>query len=143
MLIRAQNFTHGNAVGSLIALSAPLSLWGGFDTKSGKIIDQHHPQHGISIAQKIVAMPYARGSSSSSSALLEAARLGNAPAAFIMTRADPILTIGALLADEIYQKKICILVIPQADWCHLGHAKWANILPTGSPKTVDIRVSRI
>jgi predicted aconitase with swiveling domain len=129
MKIRARALVSGEATGTLAALSIPLSLWGGLDPRSGKIIDQHHPQCGKNISDQIVAMPYARGSSSSSSALLEAARLGMAPAAFIMTQADPILTIGALVAEELYRVTICIVIIAPSHWSDISSATSAQIIP--------------
>ena len=37
----------GRAVGDMAILDEPLSLWGGFDVETGRIIDQNHPQVGV------------------------------------------------------------------------------------------------
>ena len=48
-------------------------------------------------------MPVGKGSSNASSILLEAMRLGTAPAAILLARADAmILALGAAMARELY-----------------------------------------
>ena len=84
------------AHGELLRLTEPLSLWGGFDSKTGLVIDRGHPQVGLSLAGRIVVMPYGRGSSSSSSVFAEALRLGTGPAALVLDEPDWILVIGVL-----------------------------------------------
>jgi hypothetical protein len=102
----------GRAVGELTLLEEPLSFWGGFDVETGRIIDQNHPQLGTDLTGRIVAMAHGRGSSSSSSVLAEALRLGTAPAGFILGEPDPILVIGALVAGRLYEASCPILVGP-------------------------------
>ncbi|MGV3482226.1 MAG: aconitase X swivel domain-containing protein [Sphingobium sp.] len=116
MLIAGQALTPGRAAGPLLLLSEPLSLWGGLDLRTGAIIDRTHPQCGVVIAGRIVAMRSARGSSSSSSALVEAARAGVAPAALILGLHDPILTIGALVAADLYGIEIPLIVVDEGAW---------------------------
>jgi hypothetical protein len=92
----------GAASGEILHLDQPLSLWGGLDPSTGVIIDRSHPQAGQSITGRIVVMPHGRGSSSSSSVLAEALRLGTAPAGFVLGEPDTILVIGALVANRLY-----------------------------------------
>lgn len=95
--------------GDLIQID-PLSFWGGVDASTGCIIDHHHPDVGLCISQKIIHMPRARGSSSSSSVLAECIRLGTAPAAIILDQADPIILVGVLVAEELYGLKMPVLL---------------------------------
>ncbi len=55
-------------------------------------------------------MPGGRGSSSSSSVLAETIRRGSGPAAIVLGTADPILTVGALVADFLYGIRCPIVV---------------------------------
>ena len=119
MLIPATTLTEGAAQGTLVLLSEPLSLWGGLDVHTGAIIDAQHPQCGVTLAGRILAMRGARGSSSSSSALVEAARSGVAPAAIILQQHDAILVIGALVAADLYQVRIPIVTLSADRWEHL------------------------
>lgn len=102
----------GRAVGALMILDEPLSLWGGLDVETGRIIDQNHPQLGLRLTGCIVGMTHGRGSSSSSSVLAEALRMGTGPAGFILSESDPILVIGALVAMRLYQALCPVLVGP-------------------------------
>lgn len=92
----------GSASGPAVVLDEPLSLWGGLDPETGMIIDQHHPQWGVGLSGSVVVMDCGRGSSSASSVLAEAVRLGTAPAAFVLRRRDEIVAVGCMVAEEIY-----------------------------------------
>ena len=119
MQLTAEFLVPGSATGELALLSAPLSFYGGFDVPSGNIVDATHPERGIKLAGKVMAMREARGSSSSASALVEAARSGTAPAAIILGRLDPILVIGAVVALDLYRVTIPILLLPEESWHYL------------------------
>lgn len=103
----------GAAAGSALVLEAPLSLWGGMDPHTGRICDHHHPQRGATMTGRILVMPSGRGSSSSSSVLAEAIRLGTAPLAILLAEPDEILVLGALVAEYLYQRTCPILVLPE------------------------------
>jgi len=114
-LLHGQSLVPGTASGKVSVLSSPLSLWGGFDLDSGRISDVNHPQYGARIAGRILVMPGGRGSSSSSSILLESARLSVNPRAIIMTERDPIIVIGALVAADLYRVQIPVILIEPDD----------------------------
>lgn len=86
----------------MLILTEPLSFWGGVDEKTGIIIDVHHPQRGACVTGKVLVMPSGRGSSSSSSVLAELIRAGVGPAKIILHEPDPIIALGALVAEELY-----------------------------------------
>jgi len=113
-IVYGQSLVQGTARGEVALLSSPLSLWGGFDLETGRISDVNHPQSGVQIAGKILAMPGGRGSSSSSSILLESARLSVNPGAIILTEKDPIIVIGALVAADLYEVHIPVILIDPA-----------------------------
>jgi hypothetical protein len=100
---------EGTATGDLLRLDAPISLWGGLDSETGLIIDRSHPQFGASMSGAIVVMPHGRGSSSSSSVLAEALRIGTGPAGFILATPDSILVVGSLVAGRLYGKSCPIV----------------------------------
>jgi len=98
--------------GPLLKLAEPVSFWGGVDETTGRIIDQHHPQFGVCLAGTALLMGAARGSSSSSSTLLECVRLGTAPAMLLFTERDTILAVGVAAAWEIYGRGPAVVVLP-------------------------------
>ena len=79
------------------------------------VIEPRHPQRGASLTGRVLVMAEARGSSSSSSVLAEAARAGVAPAAILLAHADLILAVGAAVADELYRVQIPIVVLDLTD----------------------------
>jgi uncharacterized protein len=98
--------------GPLLRLTEPVSFWGGVDEKTGRIIDQHHPQFGVCTAGTALLMGAARGSSSSSSTLLECVRQGTAPAMLLLTERDTILAVGVAAAWEIYGHGPSVVILP-------------------------------
>lgn len=106
----------GEASGPTLVLDAPLSLWGGLDPMTGNIIDQRHPQWGTNVTGRMLLMPVGRGSSSASSILLEATRLGTAPAAILLAEPDAILALGAAVARELYGSAPPVMVIDNGSY---------------------------
>ena len=100
------------AAGEVLRLDEPLSFWGGTDPSTGRIIDRRHPQVDESITGRVLAMPFGRGSSSGSSALCEAVRVGTGPAAILMGEPDEIIALGAIVADEVYGVLFPVVVLP-------------------------------
>lgn len=101
----------GTAAGPILVLDQPLSLWGGIDCETGRIIDRRHPQRGARVTSTMLVLPGGRGSSSSSSILAEAVRRGTAPAAILLGAIDEIIALGALVAIELYRAAPPIVVL--------------------------------
>ena len=106
----------GWAEGSTFVLREPLSFWGGLDVTSGRIIDRWHPQHGEVISKHILLMRAGRGSSSGSSVLAEAIRLQTGPAGIVLLTRDAIVTVGAMVARELYGVQCPVVLASEADW---------------------------
>ena len=87
--------------GEALVFTQPISFWGGIDPASGRVTDVRHPQHGASIAGRILFLPGTIGSSSASAVLLELVHANHAPAALIMDAPDAILLLGLLVAKEM------------------------------------------
>ncbi|GLS40996.1 hypothetical protein GCM10010869_65930 [Mesorhizobium tianshanense] len=100
----------GEAQGSALVLSQALSFWGGVDAETGDIIDHSLAELGGNVAGQILVMASGRGSSSSSSVLAEAIRKGTAPAGIILERPDPILAVGAIVAEFLYDISMPLVV---------------------------------
>lgn len=87
--------------GQALVMTAPISFWGGIDPKSGRVADVRHPQHGETIAGKVLFLPGTIGSSSASAVLLELVHAGCAPAAIVIHEPDAILLLGLIVAREM------------------------------------------
>lgn len=105
----------GEAEGSLLRLSQPISFWGGVNPKTGAIADPRHPEAGARMGGRIVAMERVIGSCSGSSVLLELAFAGNAPAGLILTEPDAIATLGAVVAGAMEIGTIPVVLVSAAE----------------------------
>lgn len=109
----------GEATGSIVVLDEPLSFWGGLDPATGTIIDQAHPQVGVSVAGRVVAMPASRGSSGTPGVLGEALRRGTGPLALVIAKPDVNLVAGALVAATLYDASCPVVLVSSDDLAHL------------------------
>jgi predicted aconitase with swiveling domain len=125
-------------------LSEPLSFWGGLDPASGLIVDRRHPQSGSLVTGRMLVMPSGRGSSSSSSVLAEAIRLGTAPAAVLLGEADPITALGALVARELYGNGLPVVLLDSATYrsIHTDDRVDVDATRLDDPVIDVVRVSR-
>ena len=121
----------GTGQGDLLVSETPLSFWGGVDSRTGAIIDRHHPLRGQSLAQRVLAIPGARGSCSGSGTLLELILNGHAPAAIVVYEREEILSLGALVADLVFQRSIPILQVERSVLPSLGRFRYARIAEQG------------
>jgi len=102
MALSAEILLPGQCPPSLcLALTAPISFWGGVDPRSGEIIDARHPQRGRIVTGTVLALPGTIGSSSASAVLLELVHAGKAPAAILIAEPDAILLLGLVVAQEM------------------------------------------
>ena len=123
----------GAAEGDVVVLRRPLSWWGGVD-EDGMIIDPHHPQAGTPLDGTAVVMGATKGSSSSTSTLLECIRLGTAPALLLLTDPDPILVVGAAVGRELYGRGPSVFLLDATfSWSGRGRAR---LDPSGLLTTV-------
>ncbi len=76
------------------------------DPATGRVIDVHHPLAGQSMAGRILVMPGTRGSCTGSGVLLDMALNGHAPAALVFSEAEDVVTLGAMIAAEMFGKTL-------------------------------------
>jgi predicted aconitase/predicted aconitase with swiveling domain len=131
MTMRTENeatlFVQNDTRGAVLACREGLSFWGGVDPDTGAIIDTHHPDHGASLAGRMVLMPTSRGSCSGSGVLLQLARNGTAPAALVFREAEDILTLGAIISARLFDRPIAVLRLPAETYEALSRAAEAEI----------------
>ena len=103
-----------------------ISFWGGIDPLTGKVIDQTHPLHGASVADKILVIPSGRGSCTGSQVMLELILNGKAPRAIILRAADTILCTGAIVAEEFFGHEFQEMKVPII--CAVGEENFAQLV---------------
>ncbi|MEO0494106.1 MAG: DUF126 domain-containing protein [Actinomycetota bacterium] len=120
-MIVTGRWLHGASIdGSVLRLDEPLSFWGGLDAATGEVIDQAHPQAGVSLAGRVVAIPGSRGSSGTPGVLGEVLRAGVGPTALIVAKPDVNLVTGAIAAEALYGVACPVLLVDEATFATLS-----------------------
>ena len=109
----------GEVRGSVLVGNEPLSFWGGYDWKTGEIIDRRHILSGAIARNKILAVPFTRGSSTTTTVLLEAIRAKTAPAAILTTDTDFFFALASVVADELYASPLPLVALSEEDFARL------------------------
>ena len=109
LTLKGYGVVKGIAEGPALVSEQNISLWGGLDPQTGLIIDKRLEIYGLQVRGRVLVFPQGKGSTTGAIVLLEAVRCGNAPAAIINVRTEPILACGALMAQIFYKKKIPIV----------------------------------
>ncbi|MFK3974619.1 aconitase X [Pseudomonas sp. NPDC087358] len=117
----------GSAQGELLYADVPLSFWGGVEPFSGEVIDRHHPLSGQIISGRVLAIPSGRGSCTGSSVLLELILNGHAPAALVFERVEDILTLGVMIAEQMFGQSIPVISLGEAGFAALRQVKFARV----------------
>jgi predicted aconitase with swiveling domain len=109
----------GTARGVALVSAEPLSFWGGYDYHTGEITDRRHPLSGEVAAGRVLALPFTRGSSTTTAILLEAVHLGTAPAAILTTGVDAFFALASIVAAEMYASPVPIVALTPEDFARL------------------------
>jgi predicted aconitase with swiveling domain len=119
LILEGKPIIAGSTKGIALVSAEPLSFWGGYDWKTGEIIDRRHPLSGEIAKGKILAIPFTRGSSTTTAVLLESIRAQTAPAGIITTANDFFFALASVVADEMYAKPIPLVAILHDDFALL------------------------
>jgi predicted aconitase with swiveling domain len=130
----ARPIIAGSAKGQALVSRESLSFWGGLCPRTGEIIDRRHELSGASAAGRVFVFPTGRGSSTSSATLLESIKNGVAPAAIINLKVDPILALGSVVSDELYQRPLPIFVLSEEDFFSIKQDDFVTLEPDGTVK---------
>lgn len=102
MNLRGEVLLDGRDVeAEAMALTAPISFWGGVNPKTGLIADVRHPEYGRSVSGCVLLIPATIGSSSAAAVLLELVHAGLSPSAIVLHEPDAILLLGLIVAREM------------------------------------------
>lgn len=130
-LIAGRVVVAGRADGDALVTSEPLSFWGGYDFHTGEIIDRHHPLAGVHAAGRVLAVPFSKGSSTTTAVLLEAVRAGTAPAAILTTGVDSFFALASIVADVMYGKSFPVIALEPADFRTLSTGERLSVTADG------------
>ena len=131
LTIQGKPFIPGSANGIALVSKEPLSFWGGYDWKTGEIIDRRHPLSGENAKGKVLVVPFTRGSSTTTAVLLEAIREGTAPAAIVTTATDFFFALASVVAGELYEKSFPLIALSESDFGMIKTGDQVEVLEDG------------
>lgn len=108
--LKLKELVAGEAAGESFCLQAPLSLWDGIDSQTGRIIQVGHPDEGQSIAGKILVFSSGLSGATAGAAITETVRTGSAPRAMILPESDAIIVTASVTAGLLYDSDIPVYV---------------------------------
>ena len=135
--LRGRPVVPGSAQGIALVSHQPLSFWGGVDPATGEVIDRRHDLSGQIVAGRVLVLPYSRGSSTTSTVLLECIRAGTAPAAIVASSADPLLALGSFVAEELYHRAVPMVALEEPDFLRLRTGDLVTVRPDGTVEVHD------
>ncbi|MEM0329023.1 MAG: DUF126 domain-containing protein [Nitrososphaerota archaeon] len=115
IVLEGRVIREGRAEGEALTTRQPISFYGGVDPETGRIIERGHELEGEVIADKILVFPYGKGSTVGSYILLRLRRRGLAPKAIVNQRCEPIIAVGAIIAEIPCVDEVDISLISRGD----------------------------
>jgi predicted aconitase with swiveling domain len=97
--VQARVVKAGHADGTALVSPDPIGFLGGVDPDTGIVVEAGHPLQGECVAGRILVFPTGKGSTVGSYTLYRLARNGLAPAAIVNAEADPVVAVGAIIAE--------------------------------------------
>ena len=99
IILKGHKVAKGKAQGKALVSHSPISFFGGVNPETGVIVDKGHELEGVSISDKILVFPVAKGSTAGSYRIYELTVNQKAPRAIINLKADTVVAIGAIIAN--------------------------------------------
>lgn len=93
----------------------PISFLGGVNPNSGTIIERDHDLKGESVQDRVLCFPYGHGSTVGSYVLYSLAKKGLGPKAIVNQTADPVVVVGATIAEIPMVDQVNIRYIKTGD----------------------------
>ena len=122
-ILRGRAIVEGHCRAEALVSTKPISFLGGVDPADGKIIQKNHDLCGQCIKDKILCFPHGSGSTVGSYVLFSLAKKNLAPKAIVNQTADPVVVVGAIIADITMVDQVDIKQIRSGDLVEVNTAK--------------------
>jgi len=113
--LKGRVIVEGHCKAEALASTKPISFLGGVDPADGKIIEKGHDLCGECVKDKVLCFPHGHGSTVGSYVLYSLAKKNLAPKAIVNQTADPVVVVGAIIADIPMMDQIDIKQIKTGD----------------------------
>ncbi|MDI6847295.1 MAG: DUF126 domain-containing protein [Candidatus Bathyarchaeia archaeon] len=115
--LKGRTIVQGCCKAEALVSTMPISFLGGVDPTNGKIIEKNHDLHGECVKDKALCFSHGHGSTVGSYMLYSLAKKNLAPKAIVNQTADPVVVVGAIIAD-----------IPMVDQVDIKRIKTGDIV---------------
>jgi predicted aconitase with swiveling domain len=114
-LLQGRVIKAGRCEGEALVSPEPLSFFGGVDAATGIVVEPGHPLQGQRIAGRVLVFPTAKGSTVGSYILYRLKKAGLAPAGIVNAESEPIVAVGAIIAEIPMVDRVDIAQIQTGD----------------------------
>jgi len=97
--LRGRPIVSGLSRGRALVSKKPLSFLGGVDPETGRVIEKDHDLEGKSVKGTILCFPHGHGSTVGSYVLYSLVKKKVGPRAIVNETADPVVVVGAVIAE--------------------------------------------
>ena len=99
LVLKGRKIVEGYCKAEALVSKKPISFLGGVEPADGKIVEKSHDLCGECVKDKVLCFPHGRGSTVGSYVLYSLAKRNLAPKAIINQTADPVVVVGAIIAN--------------------------------------------
>jgi len=124
-VLRGRGIVEGRCVAEALVSKKPISFLGGVDPTTGKVVERNHDLHGACVKDKVLCFPHGHGSTVGSYVLYSLAKNGLAPKAIVNRWADPVIVVGAVIAN-----------IPMVDGVDVSQIKTGDLVEVDAYKGI-------
>jgi hypothetical protein len=126
--LRGRPIVPGLGEGRALVSKKPLSFLGGIDPETGVITERGHDLKGKSVKGTVLCFPHGHGSTVGSYVLYSLVKREMGPCAIVNVTADPVVIVGAVIAE-----------IPMVDRIEIGRIKTGALVEVnGDAGTVKV-----
>jgi hypothetical protein len=113
--LKGRAIVEGYCKAKALVSTKPISFLGEVDPADGKVTEKTHDLCGECIKDKVLCFPHGHGSTVGSYVLYSLAKKKLAPKAIVNQKADPVVVVGAIIADIPMIDQIDIAQIKTGD----------------------------
>ncbi len=114
-MLRGRPIVSGRGKGTVLISAKPISFLGGVDSKTGEITERDHDLRGENVKGKVLCFPHGHGSTVGSYVLYSLAKRDLGPRAIVNENADPVVVVGAIIANIPMVDQVDISLIENGD----------------------------
>ena len=123
LILKGRVIVEGHCRAKALVSSKPISFLGGVDPADGKIIEKNHDLCGQCMKNMVLCFPHGHGSTVGSYVLYSLAKKGLAPKAILNQTADPVVVVGAIIAEIPMIDQVDIRKIKTGDMLEVDACK--------------------